>query len=625
MRGIGYTLSRLPTARAFLAGAAIFVGTFTSAAHGQLSGSGNGTGTQTTNAVHAEEAALAMPRLNHAGVSGAVFPQPLAPADAALMRRIFAYEARGDIPASIRATQALENPLLVGSALAGRYLGRYHRARFQELSDWLTHYADLPDAGAIHALLVARAPRGAAVPPAPPAAATGRFAATETVPEDLEPPDHNPSRDPVLDRGVLDRAQRGNAAAAQRMIAAAHGISAAYAARLRAEVAQQLFIRNEDAEALRVAQAILSDTAEADRPCLAFYTGGLAAWRLDRIVLARDLFEGGAAAANASVRLRAASAFWASRANRALHDAAGTVKWLHVAADQRLTLHGLLARRILRLDTGLFPGRELLSQADVDAVAATPQGQRAFALIQVGQADRAEAELQTLWAGAEQNPVFGRSVMMVASAAGFADSAAQMAALLQSHDGQHHDELRFPMPRLHPAGGFTVDPTLVYALTRIESNFDSSAISPAGARGLMQIMPVTAQYITGDTLFEPQRLHEPSANLAIGQNYLTYLSRQDGIDRDLLRMLASYNSGPGNYLRWGPEIRDGGDPLLFLEAIPVSETRAFVSRVLVYAWIYAARMHLPATSLDDLSAGEFPRFTPPPQERRMVAAAAGMH
>ncbi len=625
MRGIGYTLSRLPTARAFLAGAAIFVGTFTSAAHGQLSGSGNGTGTQTTNAVHAEEAALAMPRPNHAGLSGAVFPQPLAPADAALMRRIFAYEARGDIPASIRAAQALDNPLLLGTALAGRYLGRYHRSSFQELSDWLTQYGDLPDAAAIHALLVARAPRGADIPPAPPGAAPGRFAVTETVPEDLEPPAHNPPRDPVLDRRVLDCAQRGNTAAALRMIAAARGISAAYAARLRAEVAQQLFIRNDDAEALRVAQAVLRDTGEADRPSLAFYTGGLAAWRLDRITLARDLFEGGAAAANASARLHAASAFWASRANRALHDAVGTVKWLHVAADERLTLHGLLARRILRLDTGLFPGRELLSQADVGAVAATPQGLRAFALIQVGQADRAEAELQALWVGAEQNPVFGRSVMLVASAAGFADSAAQMAALLQSHDGQQHNELRFPMPRLHPAGGFTVDPTLVYALTRIESNFNTGAVSPAGARGLMQIMPVTAQYITGDTLFEPERLHEPSANLAIGQSYLTYLSRQDGIDRDLLRMLASYNSGPGNYLRWGPEVRDGGDPLMFLEAIPVSETRAFVSRVLVYTWIYAARMHLPATSLDDLSAGEFPRFTPPPQERRMVSAAAGMH
>ena len=48
------------------------------------------------------------------------------------------------------------------------------------------------------------------------------------------------------------------------------------------------------------------------------------------------------------------------------------------------------------------------------------------------------------------------------------------------------------VPRLRPAGGFSVDPALVYALTRLESNFDPAAISPAGARGLMQIMPDSA-------------------------------------------------------------------------------------------------------------------------------------
>jgi soluble lytic murein transglycosylase len=156
----------------------------------------------------------------------------------------------------------------------------------------------------------------------------------------------------------------------------------------------------------------------------------------------------------------------------------------------------------------------------------------------------------------------------------------------------------------------------------LESNFDTEAVSPAGARGLMQIMPATAQYITGNLLYAPERLHEASSNLAIGQRYLAYLSSQDGIDKNLIKMLASYNSGPGSFLRWGSEIRDNGDPLLFIEAIPVTETRTFVSHALVYSWIYAARMHLPAPSLDDLAAGEFPRFTPPRQERRMTPQPA---
>lgn len=384
-----------------------------------------------------------------------------------------------------------------------------------------------------------------------------------------------------------------------------------------------LFTRNEDADALRIAQSALKDLNVADQPSLAFYIGGLAAWRQGRIDLAQSLFEGGAKAPKTSARLHAASAFWASRANRASHDAVGTVKWLRVAAEERMTLHGLLARRILRMDTGILPSGELLSQADVDAIAATPYGWRAFALLQIGQTERAEAELRGLWANAIDSPAFGRSLMMVASAAGMMDCAAQMAASLQSRTVGRHDELRFPVPRLRPAGGFSIDPTLVYALTRLESNFNTGAISPAGARGLMQIMPATAQYITGDLFYAPERLHEPASNLAIGQRYVSYLSRQDGIDNDLIRMLASYNSGPGNFARWGAEIRDGGDPLLFIESIPVAETRAFVAHALAYSWIYAARLHMPASSLDELAAGEFPRFTPRGQERRMASLTSG--
>ncbi len=63
---------------------------------------------------------------------------------------------------------------------------------------------------------------------------------------------------------------------------------------------------------------------------------------------------------------------------------------------------------------------------------------------------------------------------------------------------------------------------------------------------------------------------------------------------DLLRLLASYNAGPGNFARWVSQIRDNDDPLLFIEAIPIDETRAHVPRVLTYTWIYAARLHLPA-------------------------------
>ena len=620
MRGIDYTLSCLPKARAFIAGAAILAGAFTSAAHGQTPASGNGKETPA-----ADEAAYAAPRVPQRAAPEVAFPQPLTPGDVALMRRIFAFQAGGNIPEAVRSSSELENSLLVGTVLADRYLGRFHRSTADELSNWLSRYSDLPDAASVHALLLAKLPNQASAPPAPDAAAPGRFGEPDPAPEDIDPPGNHMVRDPMLDRSVLDRAQRGNWASALRLIASAPSISLAYAAQLRAEVAQILFIQNEDIDAGLVADLAVNGAPAADQPGLGFYIGGLAAWRLHRFEVARTMFEGGARASKTSARLHAASAFWASRASRTMHDLAGTVKWLEVAAGERLTLHGLLARRILRMDPGSLLSGGLLSQADVDAVAATPHGWRAFALMQIGQPRRAEAEMRTLWSKAWQDPVFGQSLMMVAASAGFTDCATQMADLQQSRDGNRRVGLGVPMPPLRPAGGFSIDPALVYAVIRLESNFDTEAVSPAGARGLMQIMPATAQYLTGDLLYAPERLHEASTNLAIGQRYLSYLSRQDGIDKNLIKMLASYNSGPGNFLRWGSEICDNSDPLLFIEAIPATETRAFVSHALVYSWIYAARMHLPAPSLDDLAAGEFPRFTPLEQERTMIRPQPGLH
>jgi soluble lytic murein transglycosylase-like protein len=570
----------------------------------------------------ADEAAFALPRAPHDSASGTVFPRPLRPSDAAVVQRIFSLQKRGDMANAMRAVNELEDPLLLGTVLADRYLSRYHKSTVPELTDWLIQYHDFPDAAAIYSLLLTKLPKGATPPPAPDVAALSRSAAAETVPEDIDPPRDSPASSPQFDRAVADRAEQGNTAAALRLIASARRISSIDAAQLRAEVAQASFIRNEDAEALRIVQASLKSTNPDDQATLAYYIGGLAAWRLDQIDIAKTMFGDGAEARNSSPHLRAASAFWASRVARRLHDAAGMAKWLRAAAAERLTLHGFLARRILHMDTGILPSGQLLSEADVVAVAATPAGLRAFALLEVGQPERAEAQLRTLWPRAAGNSAFGQSLLMVASATGLADYAAQMAELLQTRDGRPHEELRFAVPNLRPAGGFRIDPPLVYALARVESHFDPQATSSVGARGLMQIMPATAQYITGNAEMNPNRLHEPATNLQIGQRYVSYLARLDGIDNDLLRVLASYNCGPGNYLRWGPDVHDGGDPLLFLEAIPIAETRAFVQHVLLYSWIYAARMHRQEPSLDSVAAGEFPRFTPDGQERTVAVLAS---
>ncbi len=602
MRGIGFTLSSLPATRAFLAGAAFLASASLRPGHAQAAAGDAPT----------DEVALAMPRVALPG--GAVpLPQPLSRGEAVRIRRVFALQAADDIPAAVAETAQLADPSLLGPILADRYLGHPDRTATTDLSAWLAHYSDQPDAVAIRAALASRLPRGAALPALAARASLGTESPEAATPEEEDPAGHLLARNALLDRTVHARAKDGAIASALRLVSATRRLDPLYRAQLRAEVAQLLFLQGRDAEALSLGQDAFR--ASGGRAGLAAFSAGLAAWRMDRPATARALFEAASRAMLLPASTRAGAAFWAARAQLRTGNPLGWRPWMLRAAAQKRTFYGLLAGRALgdghgdgHTDQSDEP-RELLAAADVDALAETPQGRRAFALLQVEQPARAEAELRQLWPAVGSDLALQRSIRLVAEAAGLSDLAAQLATLAQDVDGRPRDAARFPVPKLRPRGGFLVDRALVYALTRLESNFDAGAVSAAGARGLMQLMPVTAGYITGHADRYAGRagsLHDPALNLQLGQRYVLYLSGHDAVDNNLIRLLASYNAGPGNVGRW--DIRCDDDPLMFMESIPLEETRGFVHRALTYTWIYADRLGLPAPSLDALAGGAWPKF-----------------
>lgn len=133
-----------------------------------------------------------------------------------------------------------------------------------------------------------------------------------------------------------------------------------------------------------------------------------------------------------------------------------------------------------------------------------------------------------------------------------------------------------------------LDPFLVAGLIRQESGFNPSARSPAGALGLMQIMPATGASLArelGVGSFGPQRLTEPELNIRLGTRYLaTMLARYDGRTADAL---VAYNAGPTRMNRWR-SFPEHGDVELFAERIPFAETRNYVRIVQTNAAIYRA-------------------------------------
>jgi soluble lytic murein transglycosylase-like protein len=557
------------------------------------------------------ELAFAVPRVAPTGGrwGGVGLPQPLTPSEAARIRSIFQDQAEGDNASADRAIKTLTDKTLLGAILADRYLAPSARPTAGQLTDWLKTYGDQSDAPAIHSALKAVSPRDAAQIKAPQLPGLGSEAQAGPTPEEEDPAQVGYERREDLDRLVIARAEAGEASAALRLIAATRGIPAIYGAALRADVARILFTQGHDAQALWVGRD--ATARSGGKVGAGAYVAGLAAWRLGRREEAAGLFEAASRASLIPASTRAGAAFWAARAHLALGDPGGYRPWMLRAAAGTRTFYGLLAARRLGLG-GWTPavdpvGEDTLGEADVEAILAIPQGRRVFALLQVRQTERAEASLRQIWPSVDRDRALGRSIMLVAQAAGLTDLAAQVASILQSEDGRPHDAARFPTPQLRPRGGFSVDPALVYALTRLESNFDPRAVSGAGAHGLMQLMPVTAGFMAGTPdrfTGAPSRLLNPSVNLDLGQRYVEYLAGNSNVEGDLIRLLASYNAGPNRVANWSV----GEDPLLFMESIPNEETRGFVHRALTYLWIYGGQLGLPSPSLDALAADIWPSY-----------------
>jgi soluble lytic murein transglycosylase len=124
-----------------------------------------------------------------------------------------------------------------------------------------------------------------------------------------------------------------------------------------------------------------------------------------------------------------------------------------------------------------------------------------------------------------------------------------------------------------------LDPALIAAVIYAETKFDARP-SSAGAQGLMQLMPQTAEFLarrSGATTFTTGDLSTPAVNIAYGSYYLRYLL--DRYRGDEVLALAAYNGGETNVDRWVSEARARGRPLR-ISQIPFPETRAYVLRVL---------------------------------------------
>jgi soluble lytic murein transglycosylase len=159
-------------------------------------------------------------------------------------------------------------------------------------------------------------------------------------------------------------------------------------------------------------------------------------------------------------------------------------------------------------------------------------------------------------------------------------------AVLALRPAFHHAVTEISLPLRHEdiirqqAHDKGLDPALIAGVIYAESRFIDDRTSSAGAKGLMQLTPATAQYIatkSGGTAFHVSDLGTPQVNIAYGAYYLKYLMRRYGDDVPLV--LAAYNAGEGNVDKWVAAAK-AQNKSLNISAIPFGETRSYVTKVM---------------------------------------------
>lgn len=372
---------------------------------------------------------------------------------------------------------------------------------------------------------------------------------------------------------------------------------------LRYRVAWSYYIENDDQSARRV--AALARAAGGDWATQASWVYGLASWRLKDYPAAFEAFDTVARFAT-NDDLKAAGLFWSARAAMAAKQPQQVQPRMQHAAKLPETFYGLLASESLGMEP-IAKKAAKISKLDWNALKDQENAVLAVALTEVGQTKLADEALrhQAKIGDARQHA----NLAQLAGSLNLASTQFWMGHYGPSRD-QSNAMARYPMPNWEPTGGWRVTPALVYAHALQESTFRTDVISPAGARGLMQVRPGTAQDIARarGASFVASELDRPSVNLEYGQSYLEKLRDMPSTGGLLPKVIAAYNAGPSPLSRWNMEIRDNGDPLLFVESIPYWETRGYVSTILRNYWIYEMRENKASGSLKGLAQYLWPNF-----------------
>lgn len=306
-------------------------------------------------------------------------------------------------------------------------------------------------------------------------------------------------------------------------------------------------------------------------------------WQLGNMLKTQD-WEGIAAFFTGKDNLSLGQQYWLaySYAKRGEQQKADAI-WKTVAANR--DYYGFLAAARLGLPVDLNNQPLVVDQALVNKVKNAPGYKRAKAFYELERFTSARREWNYLTNTSSDEEKLAASIL--STELGWHDSTIFTLAKIKAWDNV---EQRFPFAFQDVFERYSkrskIDVAWSIAIARRESSFAPDARSSANARGLMQLLPSTADYVNKGSV-SSRRLYQPQTNIRLGTRYLQYLKKKNHGNEILAT--ASYNAGYHRIKRWLPDEAIPAE--LWIELIPYRETRDYVKNVFAYRQVYHTRLH----------------------------------
>ncbi len=287
---------------------------------------------------------------------------------------------------------------------------------------------------------------------------------------------------------------------------------------------------------------------------------------------------------------KARGAYWAARAAEAMGQDSLARSWYEKASINLTTFYGQLAYAKLFPNQPLrLPSEPVVSASEKSHFAKQPMAEAIKFLVQ----NKHEDYAAPLFAHLGNTAATPREAKLVAELA--REMNLTFYGVRASKYAMRNNIMLFsagwPTTRINHQA---LEPALPHAIARQESEFNKEAVSSANARGLMQLLPGTAQMVARklDMPYSLSKLNDPTYNATLGSKYLGDLV--SGFDGSYILAIAGYNAGPGRSREWTSRFGRPGaslhETINWIEMIPFYETRNYVQRVLENVQVYRALM-----------------------------------